>query len=284
MKKLMATAAYLQYNKLANEKKSVFNSLSSMANGTFEVIKGFHYGVEAFKKVQCNICNWSGSKFCDFYTGYNHVYENAVCPQCYSHPRHRAYYIYLEKLLTKFDRKIKLLHFSPEVSITKFLASHDNIEYLSVDIDHSKAMRKEDITNLSFKNDSFDLIICMHVFEHIDDDKKAMEEVFRVLKPDGYALLDVPIDVTRSTTYEDPSITSPEARTKEFWQWDHVRLYGMDYKDKLRAIGFDVNEDYYIKSLGKNYTDRHGMELIPSYLCTKFQGLDCVENMLLAHP
>jgi len=149
------------------------------------------------------------------------------------------------------------------------LTSYKNIDYLSVDIDHTKAMRKEDITNLSFKNDSFDVIICMHVFEHIDDDRKAMEEVFRVLKTGGKALLDVPIDVTRESTYEDFSITSPEDRTREFWQWDHVRLYGMDYKAKLENVGFIVAEDYYVKSMGTEFTRRHGMETIPSYLCTK---------------
>lgn len=269
MKKVIATAAYLQYNKLANENKSVLNSLSSMINGTFEVIKGFHFGIDALKKFQCNICGWQGNKFCDFYTGFNHVYKNAVCPSCYSHPRHRAYYVYLEQVLAKFNSDIKLLHFSPEMSITKFLTSHPKVDYLSVDIDPAKAMRKEDITSLSFKDASFDIIICMHVFEHINDDKKAMQEVFRVLKPGGYALLDVPIDVSRTTTYEDWNITSPEARTKAFWQWDHVRLYGLDYKEKLACVGFNVNEDYYIQSLGETYTTCHGMETIPSYLCTK---------------
>jgi hypothetical protein len=269
MKKIMATAAYLQYNKLANQKPSLANSILSMSTGSLEVIKGFHFGLEGFKKVACNICGWSGRKFCDFYTGYEHIYKNSVCPECYSHPRHRAYYLYLNELLAKFNKSIKLLHFSPEMAITRVLKSHPNVEYLSVDIDHTKAMRKEDITNLTFKDNSFDVIICMHVFEHIDNDRKAMEEVYRVLKPGGSALLDVPIDVNRELTYEDASITSPADRTRKFWQWDHVRLYGMDYKSKLEDVGFAVTEDYYVRSKGEGFTHRHGMETIPSYLCTK---------------
>jgi SAM-dependent methyltransferase len=143
------------------------------------------------------------------------------------------------------------------------------VEYLSVDIDYRKAMRKEDITDLSFNDESFDLIICIHVLEHILDDNRAMREIYRVLKRDGCALLDVPIDRSNPRTYEDYSITKPEARAQAFWQWDHVRLYGLDYKEKLGLVGFHVKEDFYIKSLGEANMARYGMESGPSYLCFK---------------
>ena len=164
---------------------------------------------------------------------------------------------------------IRLLHFAPEASLTALLRSYKNVDYLSVDINPAHAMQKEDITKLSFPDKSFDRVLCIHVLEHIEDDRKAMSEILRVLKSDGCAILDVPIDYGREQTYEDASIQTPEARTKAFWQGDHVRLYGRDFSQRLEAAGFAVQEDPYFDSLGQDVISRHGLQPTPFFLCTK---------------
>jgi len=112
-------------------------------------------------------------------------------------------------------------------------------DYLSVDIDGSKAMRRADITKLDFPDNHFDAIVCNHVLEHVPSDRLAMSELYRVLKPDGgWASLQVPR--TESLTDEDPAIIDPQERLKRFNQEDHVRLYGKDYFDRLREAGFRV--------------------------------------------
>jgi 2-polyprenyl-3-methyl-5-hydroxy-6-metoxy-1,4-benzoquinol methylase len=150
-----------------------------------------------------------------------------------------------------------------------FLQSYANVDYLSVDFESSRAMRKEDIEALSFAEKSFDVIICLHVLEHVIDDRKAMRELFRVLSDKGFAIIDVPIDGNRAETYEDFTITSPEARTKAFWQHNHVRLYGRDFPNKLENAGFKVSVDRLIESLGQTKMDFHGLRGTPFHICTR---------------
>lgn len=227
-------------------------------------------GSKPSHKVSCMLCGWTGNHFVDFYTGYDFVHRKTICPNCFSHPRHRSYKYTLNKVFTQFKQeKIKVLHFAPEAIITHLIAQYPNVDYLSVDIDHRNAMRKEDITRLSFADNSFDFIMCIHVLEHIPDDKKAMQELFRVLKPNGIALLDVPIDQTSEVTYEDWNITSPEGRTKAFWQWDHVRLYGLDFPKKLSDVGFVVTQDDHIRNKGEILIQKEGLEATTNYICTK---------------
>jgi ubiquinone/menaquinone biosynthesis C-methylase UbiE len=130
-------------------------------------------------------------------------------------------------------------------------------------------MQKEDITHLSFDDESFDVIICIHVMEHIVDHRTAMNELLRVLAKGGFAVIDVPIDASRRETYEDASITTPEARTRAFWQADHVRLYGQDFGEKLASVGFKVTADRYIQSLGGRRIRAHGLESKPIHFCTR---------------
>jgi len=217
--------------------------------------------------VECPICKWVGKKFRDLDCGYGHIYNNAECPKCKSQPRHRILYLYLKKHIRK-DKKIKLLHFAP-FSLKKLFTSYKNIEYLSVDIDPKKAMKKEDITKLSFKDNSFDIIICIHVLEHIKDDKKAMKELYRVLKKGGFAIIDVPLDYSKKETDEDFSVTDPIERTKRFLQHDHVRLYGRDFKDKLKKAGFKVKVDKFADTLSITQKEKYGLENKPIYFCMK---------------
>ena len=131
-----------------------------------------------------------------------------------------------------------------------------------------KAMKAEDIRELSFDDSTFDMIFCSHVLEHIDDDHRAMTELVRVLKNDGFAIIQVPLDLDREKTYEDASITSPEERTREFYQHDHLRLYGKDFPDKLREAGFVVKEDDFIYSIDDSEIKKLGLEVSPIYFCT----------------
>ena len=266
----LKTALHTRYHEVSTTSTSVFKRTITISKGYLDALSAKSFQMATREKFECNLCGWKGNHFVDFYTGYNFVYEKSVCPECFSHPRHRSYFYTLKKVMAYFgEKKIKVLHFAPEAIVTKIICDNPNVNYLSVDIDHRNAMRKEDIKNLSFQDNSFDLIICIHVLEHIDDDKKAMQELLRVLKPEGIALLDVPIDNTREITYEDWSITTPEARTKAFWQWDHVRLYGLDFPKKLREIGFVIEEDDYIKGVGDEIIQKQCLEVSVNYIGTK---------------
>ena len=174
--------------------------------------------------VVCPSCGWSGKKFLPYKRQFR---DNAECPGCGSRERHRYLYIYLKSILPS-DKKIKVLHIGPFEAIRKLFLSYPNIEYLSIDIfpEKLKAMKKEDLTCLTFDNNQFDFIFACHVLEHVLDEKKALSEIYRVLKPGGKAILQVPIfdhDVT--VEYEDE-----KERIKYLGRSDHVRAYGRDYK------------------------------------------------------
>jgi len=136
---------------------------------------------------------------------------------------------------------IKLLHIAPEKNLQKALKAFSKIKYISGDLNPLVADRKIDITDINFENDYFDFIICNHVLEHIQDDRKAMQELFRVLKPGGEAILQVPISKYNKKTFENFSIVSPREREKYFGQKEHVRIYSSkNYKDYKEVISFKV--------------------------------------------
>lgn len=166
-------------------------------------------------------------------------YRRAVCPRCSSTDRERFLYLFLQNKTDVFKKKSKILHFAPEFNLHKIL-KRQNIEYITADLDSPSAMIKMDITNIPYENNSFDGIICCHVLEHVSDDRKALSELYRVLTPGGWAILQVPISTLLEKTYEDPNITSPKEREKMFGQHDHVRIYGQDYKNRLEDARFSV--------------------------------------------
>jgi SAM-dependent methyltransferase len=149
----------------------------------------------------------------------------------------------------------RLLHFAPEASFYRHFASNSKVEYFPVDLFPEEfeasgmTVARADITAIPFPDNSFDVILCSHVLEHIPDDRLAMSELYRVLAPGGWGIFQVPIDYSRAMTYEDPSIVDPADRTLYFGQSDHVRWYGRDYPDRLRSVGFTVQEDDYIHTL-----------------------------------
>lgn len=158
---------------------------------------------------------------------------------CGSVERHRLTWQYIKKMTDLFDGdSIRMLHVAPETFFEVPLRAKLGDGYLTADLFNPRAMVKMDITDIQYPDESFDVIYCSHVLEHVPDDLRAMREFLRVLKPHGWAILLVPI--TADKTFEDPSITDPSERLKLFGQKDHVRRYGPDYLDRLKKVGFHV--------------------------------------------
>lgn len=206
----------------------------------------------------------SFSKFLPY--GYIHQRENVLSPSTLSLERHRLLWLYLKRKTNFFTAPLKVLHFAPEQAFYKRFRKLENIKYTTTDLNSPLADVKADICELPFSNNSFDFILCNHVLEHISDDERAMKEIFRVLKPGGTAILQIPIDMQRKLTFEDDSITDKEERSRIFGQYDHVRVYGRDYFATLRKIGFKVEEVDLTEELSEEEIRRYSLsksEIIP---------------------
>lgn len=220
------------------------------------------------KKYVDPIDNRSFRKFLPY--GYDVIRENALSPSTLSLERHRLFWLYLKNETSFFSEKLKVLHFAPEQAFYKRFRKLKNIEYVTTDLNSPIADVKADICDLPFSNNEFDFIICNHVLEHIPNDKKAMEEIFRVLSKNGTAIIQVPYKKELTETYEDDSITDPNERRRIFGQYDHVRIYGMDYFDKLENIGFNVQAVDYTTTLTNDEIEKYVLakgELLP--VCRK---------------
>ena len=200
--------------------------------------------------------------------GYGTQRNNVLSPSTLSLERHRLLWLYLQNETDFFTskEKKKILHFAPEQAFYKLFRNQKNIDYTTTDLLSPLADVKADICNLPFQDNQYDIILCNHVLEHIPDDTKAMQELFRVLKPNGMAILQIPQDLARTTTFSDDTITDQKKRTKIFGQYDHVRIYGLDYFDKLRSIGFTVIEEDYTNKISNNLVEKYCLakgEIIP---------------------
>lgn len=165
---------------------------------------------------------------------------NSQCPRCGSMERHRALWLYLKTRTDLFRAHHRVLHVAPEQIFHDMFSQMPNLEYVPADLDSPLAMVRLDLTTLPLKGESFDVVLCSHVLEHVDDDRAALAELYRVLHPNGWAILQTPVDRQRATTYEDFTITTPRERERAFGQSDHVRVYGRDYRDRLELAGFRV--------------------------------------------
>jgi len=184
----------------------------------------------------CPVCNTDHDAFSSF--GHP-VREDAGCPNCHSLERHRLVWFYFQRHTDLFDGHPKrMLHIAPEKSFVSRLGSALGEGYLTADIQSGAAMAQIDITEVPYPEETFDVIYCSHVLEHVSDDLKAMSELCRVLKPNGWAVLLVPIITDK--THEDKNVTDPLERARLYGQSDHVRAYGPDYVDRLTAAGFTV--------------------------------------------
>ncbi|TPN83045.1 class I SAM-dependent methyltransferase [Aquimarina algicola] len=208
-----------------------------------------------------------GKRFSRFLPyGYINQRDNVLSPSTLSLERHRLLWLYLKNETEFFTTPAKVLHFAPEQAFYKRFRKLKHIEYTTTDLNSPLADVKADICNLPFENDQFDVIFCNHVLEHIPDDTKAMQELLRVLKPAGMAILQIPQDLDREHTFEDDTITDPIERAKIFGQYDHVRVYGRDYFEKLRSIGFKVDEINYTEILTPTEVEKYCLakgELLP---------------------
>ncbi|RFN59843.1 class I SAM-dependent methyltransferase [Marixanthomonas ophiurae] len=202
--------------------------------------------------------------------GYEKVRENVLAPGTLSLERHRLCWLYLKNETSFFSSKLRVLHFAPEQAFYKRFRKMKNLKYITTDLNSPIADVKADICDLPFSNGEFDFIICNHVLEHIPDDATAMKELYRILAPGGTAILQIPLENDRKTTFEDDSITDPKERAKIFGQYDHVRIYGMDYFEKLTSIGFSVQALDYTKAFSEEEINTYRLakgELLP--VCKK---------------
>ncbi len=198
--------------------------------------------------------------------GYEKPRENVLSPSTLSLERHRLLWLFLKNKTDFFTKPSKILHFAPEQAFYKRFKELDHLHYITTDLNSPLAEIKADICDLPFEDNSYDIILCNHVLEHIADDVTAMKELYRVMKPGGWGIFQIPQDLSRHTSYEDDSITDPGERARIFGQYDHVRIYGRDYFDKLRAVGFTVEEVDYTAELSAEEVEKYRLakgEIIP---------------------
>lgn len=190
--------------------------------------------------------------------GYGKQRENALSPSTLSLERHRLMWLFLRDETPFFTstEKLKTLHIAPEQCFLDIFRKQKNLDYITSDLESPIADVKADICDLPFDDNSFDVVFCNHVLEHITDDTKAMQELFRVLKKGGFGIFQIPQDLSREHTFEDDTIIDRTERAKIFGQYDHVRVYGRDYFDKLRSIGFKVDEVDYTKKIAPEKLER----------------------------
>ncbi|NHM01788.1 class I SAM-dependent methyltransferase [Flavobacterium difficile] len=221
--------------------------------------------------------------------GYGTQRNNVLSPSTLSLERHRLLWLYLQNETnffqseldsdavdsnpnrikigdTKTNSKLKVLHFAPEQEFYKRFKKQANLDYTTTDLLSPLADVKADICNLPFEDNQYDMILCNHVLEHIPDDTKAMQELYRVMKPGGMGIFQIPQDLKREVTFSDDSITDQKERAKIFGQYDHVRVYGRDYFNKLRSIGFRVEEVDYTNTIPADLVEKYCLakgEIIP---------------------
>lgn len=191
------------------------------------------------KKYGCPIC---GGHFRKMLPYGNKGATNRLCPSCLSLERHRMLWLYISRHTDLIQSDETILHIAPEQSIRRVLKKTHGLSYTTADLKSPIADLHFDVMNIPLPDNSYDVILCNHVLEHVDNDITAMKELHRILKPGGWAVMQVPINQNLETTFEDFSITSPKEREKVFGQYDHVRWHGRDYPDRLKSAGFSVEE------------------------------------------
>ena len=204
--------------------------------------------------VECPCCEETFSRFLP-----HRGRPRAKCPGCGSLERHRVLWLFLERETDLFERPGALLHLAPEYALLRRLSAVEGLRYVSGDLDSALASQEMDVMDLPFDAGSFDFLICNHVLEHVDHDRRALAEIHRVLKPGGWAILMCPVDRRRARTLEDPAVITPAERHRVFGQSDHQRLYGRDYADRLAEAGFGVRAERYVEACGSSSVARFGL-------------------------
>jgi SAM-dependent methyltransferase len=220
-------------------------------------MRAFQARTNAGDTVTCPVCDGHFSSFL-----VRHTTPNARCPGCGSLIRHRLLWLYLSREIRIGDRPTRLLHLAPERGIERRLRELPAVDYVGADIDARLATERVDVVRMPYADASFDLVLCSHVLEHVPDDRSAIGEIRRVLRPDGTAIIIVPIKVDRTEEFMDPSPAPahPDGY-RRIGPHGHVRLIGADYSERLREGGFDVETVDYSASFSD--ADRVRFGLIP---------------------
>lgn len=195
---------------------------------------------------ECPLCGCQRRRFLPY--GYVTSRPDALCPRCLALERHRLLWLYLERETDMLAQLPRLLHVAPEVALMRKFREAYRLSperYVTADLESPLADMHFDIQRVPLPDASFDAVICNHIMEHVEDDMRAMRELHRILRTGGWGIVLSPVDRGRETTFEDDSITDPGERTRIFGQYDHRRIYGRDYAERLCRAGFEIEEvDY----------------------------------------
>jgi hypothetical protein len=220
---------------------------------------------------ECPVCGTKRRKFLPY--GYVTSRDNALCPNCLSLERHRLLWLWLQRESDLFERRPRLLHVAPEVCLMRHLRKaykgHEE-DYVTADLESPLADLHFDIQHIPLADESFDVVFCNHIMEHVEDDLQAMREIHRVMRRgEGWGVILSPVELEREKTFEDDSITDPEERTRIFGQYDHRRVYGRDYADRLREAGFEVEDLDYVSALTVEERERYALPKDHLYIVRK---------------
>jgi SAM-dependent methyltransferase len=203
----------------------------------------------------CPVCGWHTRSFRPLKV--NPTFKER-CTRCGALSRHRFLWLYLMNRTNLFRDRLKVLHFAPEPCFSVHFSKFSNLDYTTADVDggYTPGMEKLDLMSIEKPANSYDVVLAIHVLEHVEDDAKAIREVYRVLKPGGWAILNPHMDLSMEKTFEDPTVTSPEERERLFHQDDHYRVYGRDLRDRFEAGGFNVKVENYMESLDQRTIEK----------------------------
>lgn len=215
-------------------------------------------------RVTCPCCERSFDRFLEFRRR-----ANAECPNCFSLERHRLLWLYLRDQRDLLTEPTRLLHFAPELWLSRTLSRRPNIRYASVDKYAGGVMAKADMTALPFRDEAFDVILEVHVIQNIEDDVSALRELRRVMRTGGWAILQENLDYGRATTVEDPSaLGSSLARERAFGFHEFARRYGRDFPSRVAPYGFEPQVIDLPGQLGPDAMRRFGLHKEPVYRFT----------------
>lgn len=210
------------------------------------------------RRYRCPCCGWSLRHFTVGGASLK-AKPNGYCPRCNSKPRHRWLWMFLQERTDLFEVPQRVLHLSPAFSTSRCFNTLPHLCYTSADLltKHNIDV-KMNLSDATFKAQSFDAIICLHVLEHVEQDQPAIHNLYRMTKPGGWVIIGVPIRLDQPT-YEDPSITEPQARKAAFGEKDHFRFYGNDLAERLRHVGFEI-ETHKVSDLPLSYQQKYGLK------------------------
>ena len=221
----------------------------------------------AGRGVECPVCGAHYRRFLPY--GYVTSRANALCPRCLALERHRLMWLYLVRETDFFTACPRVLHVAPERCFIRRFEQALGDHYVTADLESPLAKVKMDIQHIPFPDNSFNVIFCNHILEHVEDDRLALREMYRVMRPGGWGILLSPVNYDRAVTYEDPSITDEAGRLRAFGQKDHVRDYGRDYPDRLAEAGFTVESIDYAATLPAEEVSRYALRHEIIYLVRK---------------